>query len=132
MTDDLADEFLGAAVVTFGASFGAEESLAALLKKKSPELEVTLTAIAELGGGMVDAFRAAFAVDEHRDLTRDFVAFRDGQGTECALDALAEEFEGNHGDLLGRVPQLVYLNMAQSFKEDKEKTKTLSRISVNS
>jgi hypothetical protein len=116
VTDDLTDEFLGAPVVAFGASFGAEESLAAFLKEKSSELEVTLTAIAEFGGGMVNAFRAAFAVNEHRDFTRDFVVFGDGQGPDCALDALPEKFEGNHGDLHRQMPQLVYLNMAQYAK----------------
>ncbi len=99
VTDDLTQDLLGAPVVAFGASFGAEEGLAAFLEKKSPELEITLTAKAEFGGCLVNAFRAAFALDEHRDFTRDFVAIRDGQGTECALDALLKQFERNHGDL---------------------------------
>ncbi len=94
--DDLTDEFLGTPVVAFGASFGAEQSLAAVLKEKRPKLEVTLTAKAEFGGGLVNAFRAAFALDKHRDLTRDFVAIRDGQRAECALDALFKQFERNH------------------------------------
>jgi hypothetical protein len=117
VTDDLTDEFLGAPVVAFGASFGAEEGFASFLEKKSPELEITLTAKAELGGGLVNAFSTAFALDEHRDFTRDFIVIGDGQRTECALDALPEKIEGNHGGLLGRVPQLVYLNMAHYSKE---------------
>ncbi len=96
VTDDLTDEFLGAPVVAFGASFGAEESVAAFLEKESPELEITLTAIAEFGGGLVNACRAAFAFDEHRYFTGDFVAIRDGQGAKCALDALFKQFERNH------------------------------------
>ena len=101
VTDHLTDEFLGAPVVPFGASFGAEESLAAFFEEKSPELEVTLPAITEFGGGMVDAFGPAFAINEHGDFTGDFVVFGDGKRAECALDALTEEFEGNHRDLLG-------------------------------
>jgi hypothetical protein len=99
VTDDLAQDLLGASVVAFGASFGAEEGLAAFLEKKSPELEITLTAKAEFGGGLVNAFRAAFALDEHRDFTRDFVVIRDGQGAECALDALLKQFKRNHRGL---------------------------------
>lgn len=135
VTDDLTDEFLGAPVVAFGAALGAEEGLAAFLEKKSPELEIALTAKAEFGGGLVNAFRAAFALDEHRDFTRDFVVIGDGQGTECALDALPEKFEGNHGDLLGRVPQLVYLNMAHTFKEKQGESENIEqniRLSLRS
>ena len=101
VTDDLTDEFLGAPVVGFGASFGAEEGLAALFKKEGPELEITLTAKTEFGGGLVNAFRAAFALDEHGEFTGDFVVIGDGQGAECALDAFFEKFERNHRGLLG-------------------------------
>ena len=90
VTDDLTQNLLGAPVVAFGASFGAEEGLAAFLEKKSPELEITLTAEAEFGGGLINAFRAAFAFDEHRDFTSDFVVIRDGQRAECALDAFSK------------------------------------------
>jgi hypothetical protein len=99
VTDDLTQDLLGAPVVAFGASFGAEEGLAAILEKKSPELEITLTAKAEFGGGLGNAFRAAFALDEHRNFTRDFVVIRDGQGAACALDALFKQFERNHRGL---------------------------------
>jgi hypothetical protein len=54
VTDNLADEFLGTSVIGFGATFGAEESLAALLQKQSAKLEVTLTAEAEFAGGAVN------------------------------------------------------------------------------
>jgi hypothetical protein len=99
VTDDLTQDLLGAPVVAFGASFGAEKGLPAFREKKSPELEITLTAKAEFGGGRINAFRAAFALDEHRDFTRDFVVIRDGQGAECALDALFKQFERNHKGL---------------------------------
>jgi hypothetical protein len=102
VANDLADEFLGTPVVGFGASFGAEEGLAALFKKESPELEVTLTAETEFGRGAVNAFSAAFTLDEHGEFEGDFVVIGNGQGTEIALETFLEKFQGNHRDLLGR------------------------------
>jgi hypothetical protein len=78
VTDDLADEFLGASIIGFGAAFGAEEGRAAFLQKKGAQLEVTLTAKAEFGGGMVNALRAAFALDQHGEFTGDFIVFGNG------------------------------------------------------
>lgn len=104
VTDNLADEFLGAAVVGSGAAFGAEEGGGAFLQEEGAELEVTLTAKTELGGGTVNAFAAAFALDEHGELARDFIVFGNGQGARCALDAVLEKLEGKHADLRGRVP----------------------------
>jgi hypothetical protein len=78
VTDHLTDEFLGASVMRSGAAFGAEESLAALLQKQSAKLEVTLTAEAEFAGGAVDALGAAFALNQHGELTGDFIALGNG------------------------------------------------------
>jgi hypothetical protein len=78
VTDHLADEFLGAAIVGFGAAFGAEEGKAAFLQKEGAELEVTLTAIAEFGGRAVNTFRAAFAFDQHGEFASDFIVFGNG------------------------------------------------------
>lgn len=97
VADDLTDEFLGAPVVGFGTSFGAEESLAALFHKEGPQLEVALTAVTEFGSGPVNAFRATFALDEHGEFPSYFVVLGDGQGTGLALDAFLEKFERNHG-----------------------------------
>lgn len=107
VTDDLTDQFLGAPVVGFGAALGAEESLAAFLKKEASELEVTLTAKTEFSGGTVNAFSAAFAVDEHRKLTCDFIVLGNGQGAEFALDTFVEKFEGNH-EISWAERQMVY------------------------
>ena len=98
MADDLADEFLCAPVIGFGSALGAEESVAAFFQKEGTELKVTLTAIAELGGDAVDALRTAFAVNEHGELTGDFVVFGNREGAEFALDPFLEKFERNHGD----------------------------------
>ena len=119
VADDLADKFLGTAVVGFGASFETEEGLAAFFKKEGSELEVTLTAKTEFCSGTVNAFGAAFALDEHGELTSDFVVFGNGQGAEFALDAFVEKFQRNHAGLHDRVPQSVYLNMAQYAAESK-------------
>ena len=96
VTDDLTDQFLGAPVVGFGAALGTEESLAAFFKKEGPELEVTLTAKAEFSSGTVNTFKAAFALDEHGQFTRDFIMLGNGQGAEFALDPFVEKFERNH------------------------------------
>jgi hypothetical protein len=97
MADDLTYEFLGAPVVGFGTSFGAEESLAAFFHKEGPQLEVALTAVTEFGSGPVNAFRATFALDEHGEFPSYFVVLGNGQGTGLALDAFLEKFERNHG-----------------------------------
>jgi hypothetical protein len=107
MADDLADQFLGTAVVGSRATLATEKRLAALLEEESPELEVTLTAKAEFGSGTVNAFGAAFTLDEHGELACNFVIIANGKGAELTLDAFFEKFEGNHRDLLERVPQLV-------------------------
>jgi hypothetical protein len=78
VTNNLADQFLGASVIGFGATLGAEKSGAAFLQEQGAELEVALPAIAELGGGMVDAFRAAFALDEHGEFAGDFIVLGNG------------------------------------------------------
>jgi len=104
MPDHLANDLLGASVLRFGAALGAEQSQAAALQKKRAQLEVTLAAITEFGGGAVNALAAAFALDEHGELTSDFVVFGNGQGAEGALDALLEELEGKHRDLPSGVP----------------------------
>ncbi len=101
--DHLADEFLGAPIVGAGAAFGAEESLAAFLQKERAELEVTLPAKAEAGGGAVNALAAAFALNEHGELAGDFIVIGNGQGTRGALDAVLKELEGKHADLRKRV-----------------------------
>jgi hypothetical protein len=104
VTDHLAEEFLSAPIRGAGAPFGAEEGGGAFLQEEGAELKVTLTAKTEMGGGTVNALAATFALDEHGELTGDFIVFGNGQGTGIALDAVLEELEGKHADLLGRVP----------------------------
>ena len=101
VADDLADEFLGATVVGFRAPFGAKEGLSSFMKKQGSELEVTLTAETELGGGAVNALTAAFTLDEHGEFKGDFIVIGNGQGAEIALEPVCEEFQGNHRGLRG-------------------------------
>jgi hypothetical protein len=97
VANDLANEFLSAAVVGLGTSFGAEESRTTLLEKKRPELEIALAAETEFGGGLVNACGAAFTVDEHGKLAGDLIVFGDRQGATVTLDAFSEQLDGNHG-----------------------------------
>jgi len=97
MTDHLRDDFLGTPVVGLRSPFGALQGFGSLFEVKSPELEVTLAAQAELGGGAVDPFAAALTLDEHGQLMRDLVVLGNGEGSEFALDAFVQEFERNHG-----------------------------------
>jgi hypothetical protein len=101
VADHLADEFRGAPVGGGGAAFGTEERRGAFLQEEGAELEVTLTAKTEWGGGTVNALAAAFALDEHGELTRDFVVLGKGQGARLALDAVLEKLEGRQADLRG-------------------------------
>jgi len=107
VANNLTDKFLGAPVVGFGTSFGAQEGLAALLHKERPELEVTLPTEAEFSCGVANAFGAAFALDEHGELKGDFVVRSNGEGTEFTLDAFLEKLERNHRDLRKREPKLI-------------------------
>jgi hypothetical protein len=113
MADHLADEFLATSVVGFRTSFGAEQSLPSLFEEEGLELKVTLAAETEFGSGTVNAFRAAFTLDEHGEFKGDFIIVGNGQGAESALETFLEQFQRNHRDLLERVPQLVQLFMAQ-------------------
>ena len=99
MADDLTYEFLGATVVGFGTSFGAEQSLAAFFQEEGPDLEIALAAKVEFGGGTVNAFGAALAFNEHGEFPGDFVIIGNGEGTGLALDALFEQFKRNHRGL---------------------------------
>ena len=102
VTDHLADEFLGATIVGSGAAFGAEESGAAFLQEEGAELEVTLPAKAEWGGGAVNALRAALALDEHGELAGDFIVGGKGQGADGARDTLFEKLPGQQGRPAGK------------------------------
>ena len=113
MTNHLADQFWGAPVVGLGAAFGTEETEAALLPKAGAQLEIALAAETKLGGGLRNAFRTAFALDEHGQFTGDFIIGGNGERAGKALEAFGGQVEGKHGDLRRKVSEYVQLNMAQ-------------------
>jgi len=96
VADDLTNEFLRAAVVGFGTSFGAEQTLTALLEEESPEVEIALATVTKFCGNPINAFGAAFTVDEHSQLVGDLIVFGNRQGATITLDAFFEKFERNH------------------------------------
>ena len=96
MPDDLANHFLRATIVGFGTSFGTDESLAPLFKEKSPELKVALTTESKLDCNLVYTERAAFTLDQHGQLSSDFVIVGDGKRAGIALNGLFRNFECDH------------------------------------
>jgi hypothetical protein len=98
MTDDLAYEFLRAAVLGLGSPFGTNEALSAFREKEGANLEVTLTAEAELRRSPIDSFGAAFSFDEHSELSGDFVGFRNVKSARRTRNAFFGKFERNHCD----------------------------------
>ena len=90
MADDLADDFIGAAVEAFGAAFLAEQGGGAAVGERLAELEVALLAQAELacGGGRTEALALAF--DEHGEFAGDLVVGPEGEGAGGADELLLE------------------------------------------
>jgi hypothetical protein len=99
MTDYLADHFLGATIIGFGASFRVDQSLPPLFEEKSSELKVALATEAKLCGDLVYAQRAAFTFNKHGKLSGDFVIIRDGKRSGIALNGLFRNLERDHGVL---------------------------------
>ena len=97
VADDLADDFIGAAVEAFGAAFLAEQGGGAAVGERLAELEVALLAQAELacGGGGAEALALAF--DEHREFAGDLVVGPEGAGAGGADEELLLEIGVEHG-----------------------------------
>src|SRR5216683_2622456 len=102
VADDLADDFVGAAVATFGAAFLAEQGGAAAVGERLAELEVALLREAELacGGGGAEAL--AFAFDEHGEFAGDLVVGAEGEGAGGADEEQLLEIDVEHGGHLHR------------------------------
>jgi hypothetical protein len=101
VANDLADDFVGTAVVGFGAAFLAEQGLSALGLEEVSELEVALLGEAVLGGGLGGPEPLAIALHEHGQLAGDFVVFGDGEGAGVADEGMAIEVEGEHRSTWG-------------------------------
>jgi hypothetical protein len=89
MTNDLTDDFIGASVVAFGATFLVGEGQSAAADEGMAELEIALLTQAELLGGMKGAQAFALSFDKHGQFARDFIAVRNCEDTLVA-DELPE------------------------------------------
>ena len=97
MPDDLANDFLSAAVLCLGTSLGTEEGLGPLFTEKGQELEVTLAAVAESGDDFLDRLVSTLPGDEHRKLAGNLILLGDGEGTVVAANPFFGELERDHG-----------------------------------
>src|SRR5216683_608209 len=97
VADDLADDFVGAAVEAFGAAFLAEQGGGAAVGERLAELEVALFTEAELarGGGGAEALALAF--DEHGEFAGDLVVWAEGEGAGGADEELLLQIDVEHG-----------------------------------
>ena len=109
----LADHLLGAAVVGLGASFQAQQRPASVLVEEGSELVVTLAAVAEFGGRLVGSVGAALSLYEHGQFAGDFIFFSNRERAEFTADKVSGKLKREHGEAPQKMPNVVYLNMAQ-------------------
>jgi hypothetical protein len=95
--NDLADDFVGTAGVTFGAAFLAEQSGGAPVGEGLTELEVALLTQAELACGSGGSESLTFAFDEHGEFAGDLVVGAEGEGAGGADEELLLEIDVEHG-----------------------------------
>src|SRR6516225_12313341 len=72
MANDLADQFTGTAVVTFGAAFLTDQGGSSFGDKELAELEVALLAEAKFGGGAQGA-ELTLPFNEHGQFAGDYI-----------------------------------------------------------
>lgn len=98
MANDLSDDFVGAPVVVFGATFLVEQRGGAACAVGLSELEIALLAEAELAGRRARSESVAFAFEEHDEFGSEYVVDVDGQSA-LGTDELPElRIEGEHGN----------------------------------
>jgi hypothetical protein len=97
MPDDLANDFLSAAVLCLGASLGADEGFGPFFTEKGQELEVALAAVAESGDDFIDRLVSTLPGDEHGKLAGNLILPGDGEGTVVAANPFFGELERDHG-----------------------------------
>ena len=98
VTDDLANEFVGADIVAFGPGFVALESVASLFTVEFEQLEVSLLADIELLSGLGCTEPFALAFDNHGQ-AGDHKVVR----TNRELSGGANDAEGRHVELHGLI-----------------------------
>jgi hypothetical protein len=94
VANDLANDLVGANIVSFGPRLLAKEPWASLFTKESEQLEISLLAETELFGGLGGTGPLALAFDEHGEPGDDEVIRKDG------------EFSGGSDDPVGRDVEL--------------------------
>ena len=99
MTDDLADDFITAAVVAFGSPFLADQSEGAAAGEGLAELKVALFAEAELLGRLGGPGLLALDFDKHGEAEDNEVIWKNGK-----LSGGTDDPVGRHVKLHGMLP----------------------------
>jgi hypothetical protein len=99
MSDDLANNLIGADIVAFGTGLVALESCASMFLIEFEQLKVSLSAEVELFGGLGGAEPFALAFDEHGQAGDDEVVRKNGELSGGADDAATRDVE-LHGLIL--------------------------------
>jgi hypothetical protein len=98
VANDLANDFVGADIVAFGAWLVAKESWATLFTKEFEQLEISLFAEAELLRCLGGTCPLALAFDKHGEAGDDEVIGQDGQ-----LSGGSDNPVGRHVELHGLI-----------------------------
>jgi hypothetical protein len=93
VTDDLANEFVGADIVAFGAGLVALESCASMFTIEPEQLKISLLAEVELLSGLGGTEPFALAFNEHGQARDDEVIRKNGEFSGGADDAVGRHFE---------------------------------------
>lgn len=100
MTDDLANDFLSAAIFGLGTSLGANEGPGTLFAEQGEQLKVALAAVIEPGNDFVNGLVSTLSGDEHGELAGDLIIIGNGEGAVLAVNPFFGELERDHGILL--------------------------------
>jgi hypothetical protein len=96
MANDLADDFVGTAVVAFWAAFMALQGQGAAVGESLSQLEIALFAETELLGGTERSEFLALAFQEHGEFAGDFIVVQDAERTLGPDELLELEIELKH------------------------------------
>ena len=91
VTDDLANDLVGADIVAFGAGLVTLESSASMFTIEFKQLKISLFAEVELLGGLGGAEPFALAFDEHGQAGDDQVVRKNGEVSGGAKDAAGRD-----------------------------------------
>ena len=116
VTDDLANEFVGADIVAFGAGFVALKSCASMFTIEFEQLKISLLAEIELLGSLGGTEAFALALNQHGQAGDDEVIRTNGKLSGGSDDAVGRQVE-LHGLVLrekagGREAVLVIATLA--------------------